>query len=78
MIETDNDISGKNYVFRVYFYYYLPGQQVMKQKIAAELEQEQTLPVSPPSPGLQQMGFYRLFSTEQVLVSSSNVKTHSG
>lgn len=79
MIETDNDVSpGKNYAFRVCFYYYLPGQQVMKQRIAAELEQEQTLPVSPPSPGLQQMGFHHLFSTEQVLVSSSSTKTHSG
>ena len=61
MIETDNDVSpGKNYILRVCFYYYPPRQQVMKQRTAAELERERTLPLSPPSAGLQQMGFHEL------------------
>ena len=61
MIETDNDVSpGKNYILCVCFYYYLPRQQVMKQRTAAELEHERTLPLSPPSAGLQQMGFHQL------------------
>ena len=67
MIETDNDISpGKKYIFCVCLCYYLPWQQVMKQRVAAELEQEQTLPLSPASAGRQQTRFHQLNQSEQV------------
>ena len=67
MIETDNDISpGKKYIFCVCLHYYLPWQQVMKQRVAAELEQEQTLPLSPPSAGRQKTRFHQVNQSEQV------------